>query len=443
MNEEQILEKVESLTAKQLCGFIKDGTTTLDQLRRTELLDASKRKEIQKLLDADELKEKEEWNGVKDGDINSLKNFISDYPNGKYLFEANNRIKKLQKDIDEANSEKNEILNNLKRDANKYTPKDLKDFIKGGTITKDEIIDCGIPNYIVNKLDNISIPNLKLGATPESIPEGYTEVYFWGIPGSGKTTALSAILSTAQRNGELVLAKGPGLNYATRLKNVFNGDVGFLPAPSPVDSTQYIPFTLKKENEKTSRSVSLIELSGEIFQCFYHFNAGTMDDLSVDHNTTFNTLGNFLESKNRKIHFFFIDYEKESMVDVNDITQSDYLEAAATYFDNNDVFNSTTDAIYIVITKSDLMDCEPKERKDYIKKYLNNNNFKAFVNSLKNICGKYSINGGKLKAIPFSLGDVYFKQLCEVDRAPSNKIICVLHNRINPTKESILDQLNR
>jgi hypothetical protein len=318
----------------------------------------------------------------------------------------------------------------------------LRTYLNNGTISRRYLINSGIPNNIIGLLDNIVSPKLELGKTPDSIPDDYTEVYFWGIPGSGKTCALSAILSTAEKLGYLEIAQGPGYDYMNRLKNIFVKSVAFLPPPSPVETTQYLPFVLNKDNDRP-RSVSLIELSGEIFQCFYHQIAGTPNKLSDTHKTTFNSLICFLKGTNRKIHFFFVDYERENNPDTDGYTQADYLQAAATFFKNNDVFGRSTDAIYLVITKSDLMPGPKNERINKISEYLSDHNFKAFVNSLKARCEQNGINAGNLTAIPFSLGKVYFQQICELDRDDAKKIIGILLERIPPKRTSILDVFNR
>jgi hypothetical protein len=233
--------------------------------------------------------------------------------------------------------------------------------------------------------------------------------------------------------------------------NIFshNGEADdFLPAPSPVETTQYLPFSLKKLNEKVTRSVSLIELSGEIFRCFYYKNAG-LQLPTQSHEDTFNSLNSFLKSNNRKIHFFFIDYDKDNRPDGNGITQANYLSAASTYFENNDVFNKSTDAVYIVLTKSDLMLDQNgmaindyNQRVNFAKTYLQSN-YISFINTIKNSCKKYSINGGKLEVEPFSLGKVYFKQICDFDGTAAEKLVEILMERISGTKKSILDFFNK
>jgi hypothetical protein len=439
-DKKKLLKNIENLSAEQLFEYICQGTTTLEELKNTGNLDASKRKTIQNLQTARDREDDNAWERCCHNEA-ELPNYVSLYPGGRHTKEAKDRIEFLEQQSREIQAIKQDILNKLRLNPNSHTPGMISSLLSDGTITKDDLRNCGIPGEIINKLDNIVSPVLNLGEIPKSIPDGYTEVYFWGIPGSGKTCALAAILNTAEKHGYLEIAVGPGYDYMTRLKNIFITQYGVLPSASPVETTQYLPFVLKRGKDKP-RSVSLIELSGEIFQCFYNKSAG-LPFSTQSHENTFNNLMNFLKSKNRKIHFFFIDYEKENDVDVSNHTQSDYLQAAATFFKNNDIFSKATDAIYIVITKSDLMPCDKTGRVADSKRYLLNNNFTAFLNSLKERCKQHSINGGKLTVEPFSLGKVYFQQICSIDRSDSERIINILVDRIVPNKKSILDVFNK
>jgi hypothetical protein len=441
MDEQQILDHVDSLTAEQLFNFISQGIVTLQELMLTGNLDATKRRAITNLQSKLDKEDDAAWEYVRYGNEVGLSDYISNYPVGKYVQDAKDKIVALEQQRRAAQVERQGILDNLRQNKNSYTPGMIKEKLRNRAITTDDLQNCGVPNEILNRLDNITSPQLRLGETPSSIPDGYTEVYFWGIPGSGKTCALAAVLNTAEHLGVLEIATGPGYDYMTRLKNIFVNQYGILPSPSPVETTQYLPFVLKKDKEKP-RSVSLIELSGEIFQCFYHKNAN-IPFPTQSHSDTFDTLIKFLKGNNRKIHFFFIDYEKENNVDSEGYTQGDYLSAASTFFKNNDVFGKSTDAIYIVLTKSDLMPCGKNERVQCAKDYLKNNNFTAFVNALKERCKQHSINAGKLTVEPFSLGDVYFQQICSLDKDSSKKIVDILIERIAPNKKSILDVFNK
>lgn len=442
MEKEDILKNVVDLKVSDLYDFIVQGKVTLPELQQTGNLEALKRKKIATLQAETEKKDDKAWEKAEFGNESVLRDYISNFPNGKHVEEAKSNIRHLQQTRKQSNAVKDKALRELRDNFNKYSFNQIKEFLLDGTITGDDLIDSGIPKHIIEHLEDMQIPDLQLGKTPESIPAGYTEVYFWGVPGSGKTCALAGILSTAEKKGLLNIATGPGYDYTSKLKNIFINGTSSLPAPSPVESTQYLPFTLKKGDEKHPRSVSLIELSGEIFQCFYYKNADK-EFISQSHIDTFENLINYLSGGNRKIHFFFIDYDQRNKVDAFGSTQGDYLSAASTFFKNNNIFGESTDAIYVVLTKSDLMPVEKEGRVEHAKKHLNNNNFSSFVNTLKDNCREYSINAGKLTVEPFTLGEVYFKNICDFDDDSSNRIIELLMERIKPSKKSLLDVFNK
>lgn len=463
MNKQYILDNIEDLAAEQLANSIKKGIVELEELRKTQRLDNSKRGVILKLLKADEQEQQraqaerdkaddDAWETVRYGNEITLIDWINKNPNNRHIQEAKYSVKFLHEEREKIKNQKQGVLDAIRRNPNKYSAKEIRDFLNNGTISEQELRDyCNVPQSAINNLNNIKAPTLNIGTTPDSIPDGYTEVYFWGYKGSGKTCALGAVLNMAEKKGYLNIAAGPGNRYATQLKNIFSDDGAandFLPAPSPVETTQYLPFTLKNPNESKSRSVSLIELSGEVFLCFALKNQGVQFP-TKSHENTFNSLDNFLKSNNRKVHFFFIDFDRENKRDDNGMKQSDYLAAASTYFQNNTVFGKTTDAIYVVLTKSDLMLDDsgnpiPKDKSiEYAKKHLSGHNYLAFVNTLKDNCQKYSINGGKLTVELFSLGKVYFKDICDFDGTAAAKIVEILMERIAGTKKSILDVFNK
>ena len=451
MNKKDILDRIANFNAQQLFDFINQGIVTLQELKDTNELDYSLRKAIVALQTRIEKEDDNAWEQARYGNEMVLSDYITKFPAGRHVDEAKTKIDNLEAQRNAIKAQKQGVLLNIKRNPNSYPHNDIKMFLDNGVFTKQDLLNCDIPQSAIDNLDKIKTPTLVLGDTPDSIPDGYTEVYFWGGKGSGKTCALGAILQMAYQNGYLNIATGPGYLYANQLKNIFSDDGNandYLPAPSPLDKTQYLPFTLKRPNEKASRSVSLIELSGEIFECFFHKNASQPFPTQY-HEKTFDSLNNFLKSNNRKIHFFFVDYDRENRPDSSGLNQSDYLAAASTYFKNNAVFGKTTDAIYIVLTKSDLLLDEQgnhvplNERVEYAKKHLNENNYKAFINTLKDNCKKNSINAGKLTVEPFSLGKVYFKQICDFDGSAAENIVEILMDRIAGSKKSILDIFNK
>lgn len=461
MDKQSILNHIDDLTAEQLANFIIQGIVTLKELKDTLNLDRSKAVAISaivKKIEDDKLKMEEEqeiadsisWDAIRYSNEFALIEWIGNNPTNKYIQQAKNRINFLEEERSKIRKEKQAILAKIKSNPNSFDPDKIIEFIKNGIINEQDLLNCDIPQSAIDNLGKIKTPVLQLGKTPTSIPEGYTEVYFWGGVGSGKTCALGAVLQVAQNKGYLNIAPGTGYLYANQLKNIFsdNGSANdFLPRPTNLESTQYLPFTLKSTDESRPRSVSLIELSGEIFKCFFYKNAN-MPFPTGSHENAFNSLNVFLKSNNRKVHFFFIDYDKENRPDKDGLKQSDYLNAASTYFQNYLVFGNTTDAIFVVLTKSDLLLDEegnsvPQNKiLEYTKKYLDQNNYLAFINTLKNSCQKYGINGGKLTVEPFSLGKVYFKEICDFDSSSASKIVEILMKRIPGTKSSFFDIFN-
>jgi hypothetical protein len=445
MNKEHIYNNLDDLSSDQLCEYIKLGQVTIEELQSTGNLDASKRRAIRTCLEQAEKADENAWKEAQSHHTEeAYKNYLEKFPNSKYIFYARIELKNLEDKRIKEEEEKKRILSAIKNNPNAYPPGIIRTYLNDGSLSKSSLIDIGIPDEIIDRLYKNDLPrDWELGQTPVSIPDGYTEVYFWGIRGSGKTTALSAVLSTADKMGYLEIAQGPGYNYMLQLQNLFNNSIATLPGSTNTDVTQYLPFTLKKPKEKYYRSVSLIELSGEIFQCFLYKNANK--PLKVQEEETFNSLLRFLKGDNRKLHFFFIDYDKSNRVDQDGYTQANYLNAAATFFNNPkyNIFRKSTDAIYIVITKSDLMPGAKESRIQNLSQYLNRDNYTAFVNSLKAKCEEHSINNGRLLGTPFSLGKVYFTEICEFDDITSQNIIDILMRRIPQSKKSILDVFNK
>lgn len=443
MDEQTILANVENLSAEQLFQFINEGRVSLESIIATGRLVLDKKQKIRQLMDSMNLEDDKAWESAKYGNETSIRDYISKWPNGKHIIDAKNEIDKLRRKIEEKERERNNVISKIKN--NEITPDRVKLYLNDGVIDENDLLGvCMLPNEIITRIKNYN-PNYGediLGPTPVEIPHGFTEVYFWGIPGSGKTCALSTILNTAHKKGYMKTGEGAGLKYLYTLKNLYkDDDVGLLLENTP-DKTQYLPFELKKEKERDSRSVSLIELSGEVFKCFCKKNVG--EELEPILENTFQTLNGYLKNNNRKIHYFFIDYTPTS-IEQDAYTQSDYLQEAANYFNKNKIFSKNTDSIYLVITKADLIEGYGNDQEklyENINKFIDNN-FKAFDVFLKNTCKKLSINAGKYDIIAFSIGDVYCKRICKINRKPAEIIIDTLFEKIPLQSKSIFDFLNK
>lgn len=450
MEKTKIIANLQSLTAEQIFQEISKGSITIRELQDTGNFGIrdSRYKEVRQRLSERLQAEEAFWQQIAEGDKDGFAAYLSTYPKGKYADEARRLAADFERREKEDMARKREILDNLF--TNKYSYTQINQYLDAHVITENELLEYGVPPEIVDNLRLIKTPKLVPGDMPESIPDGYTEVYFWGMQGSGKTTALAAILHKADERGWLQIDTCPGYEYALALKNIFSDDNkanDYLPSPTSIDTTQYLPFSLKLPHEKYGRSVSLIELSGEIFQCF--LNRVANKPFPTDsHEQAFKSLNNFLKSKNKKIHFFFIDYQRSNQCDSYGFKQSDYLNAAKQYFNDNRIFQHTTDAIYIVLTKSDLMTDESgagvdvQQWEKYAVRHVHER-YSSFIHYLKDDCKKYSINAGRLKVEPFSLGKVYFQQICNFDGTTAGKILDVLIEKISPGHHTVFDFFNK
>lgn len=428
LTRELYIEKISNLTVEQITQGIRAGAVTFKELQDTHEFDNEKQKRVRAKLDG----HVQEDNAFKAATTKSqLLTFQRLYPESEHP--VREKIDKIERDEKEALSA---ALSEIRRNINDYTPDEI---IK--KIGRDSLrVLCDDLNIDYDVVINFREPSLKFNLIPQNVsevPTGYTDVFFWGVPSSGKTCALSSILSTIKDKYTMespTIATKFGATYRDSLVNIFRNGTGYLPDSTQKDRTQYMPFLLKKRDEKKYRQISFFELSGEVFKYFYEVVNGVsiLDDADRSFvETAFHTLEMLIRSKNQKIHFFFIDYNQETRgsIDKHGLNQGNYLEAAATYFrDTNDIFKKGTDAVYVVVTKSDLI--KGHNRSELAKQFLTEN-FGGFMNAIQHRCKKDSV---EFNVKMFSIGDVYFKRICKIDHSYSVNIVEDLLSKVRPVK---------
>ncbi len=405
--------------------------------------------------------EEEEWFSIKNaGDIKLLEAFKEKYPNTSHLFELNKLItaeknkehsrKKspiiLKSMINKANSAEDVskiiqvllenktitigmLLELIRQDHNLLSSAACNDIISRGILNRNDLSKCGIDNGFINKmLTNARSQNFEPARPLQTIAEPCTEVYFWGIPFSGKTCALGAILSAA-KNGLAARSMIPdnscqGFGYMNRLSTIFSpGRICRLPGGTPVTSTYEMRFDLEDQEHKIHH-VACIDLAGELFTCMFMKDAG--EQMREDQKQALETLHNILlenRSNNRKIHFFVIEYGAEKRI-YNGLPQAEYLNSAAAHLNSIGLFDSNTDAIYVLISKVDNASYEGS-LEEHLLKYMTKN-YLGFYNNLLLICKEHGINKGRVKIVPFSIGNVCFKDYCQFDATSATKMVDLL-----------------
>lgn len=413
------------------------------------------------------------WNRINRESIDDLQDFIEHFSQSQYYAEASRKLRELRRekylgvdiralikqikairtdtrinDPDRAiydkivsyiNSQKisvDDLLSAIKNDNNLINGTVANLLYENGIIS--DFSKTGIDEDFIAHMMSNSATTPFPASNPISRVTKFpcTEVYFWGIPSSGKTCALGAILSCA-KSGRVAksMQQDPncqGFGYMTRLANLFrtNGTVGTLPPGNAINltSTFEMGFVLEDEKGKV-HPLTFIDLPGELIRCMYKSAAGEF--LTEEEKTVLNTMSNILidnRTQNRKIHYFVIEYGAEDR-EYEGLPQRDYLEAAVAYIQRTGIFQKDTDGLYLLITKVDKAGAMGREDLvDKLRTYITDN-YQGFANGLKSICRNHYINNCEIEIQPFTLGTVCFQSYCKFKDDSAAAVIRTLMKR--------------
>ncbi len=393
------------------------------------------------------------WNSLDKTSVDALQQFIDKYPQNTHLSEAARLLRDLRREI-YLGVDIRALARQIKAirtDARINNPEKaiydrIVSYINTGKISVDDLLKAiaednnfisgtvanllwengiitdfskaGIDSdFIAHMMSNITPQKFQAPAPISKITKSpCTEVYFWGIPSSGKSCALGAILSAAN-SGRVAksMQRDPdcqGYGYMTRLANLFktNGSVGTLPEGTAISSTYEMGLILEDDDRK-EHPVTCIDLAGELVRCMYKQDAG--EPLTEEQQNVLKTLTNILidnRTSNRKMHFFVIEYGAEDR-EYEGLPQKDYLEAAVAYIQRTGIFKKDTDGLYLLITKVDKAHAVGKALQEKLRDYISQN-YQGFYNGLKKICQDNEINNGQVDIQPFTLGKVCFQNYC-------------------------------
>lgn len=409
------------------------------------------------------------WTLVDKNSSESLREFIKNFPNSNHIEEANHLINQLlYYEIMGVNADTLvSQIHNFQTDKNlTIEQKDnniidaIEDYIKGNKITKNDflaklsddhnLLSSGVVKRLINQGIILTSDLLNLGIekafiqrmfkgdsaitfrTPEKLDRIHkqsTEIYFWGIPSSGKSCALGAILSVAA-SGRIAKSMDPdtssqGYGYMTKLIDLFqNGEIGTLLEGTPVDSFYEMGFDLV-DKENRIHPITCIDMAGELMRCMYKENAGDpMSDSDIEMLDTMTKVLIDNRSTNRKMHIFVIEYGAEDRK-YEGLPQKVYLEGAVSYIKDTGIFKKDTDAIYIMITKADKA---KNNSPSFFYQYINDR-YLGFFNGLEQICKDNEINKGHVEKLAFSLGDVCFQNFCKFDARPAENVVNLILQR--------------
>lgn len=443
------------------------------------------KKEIE---DSNKIEERNEkvklaWELVNKENVDSLSEFVAKYPDSPYAEGANKLINELLRDdiidisadtlvekireyqtsklltpaqkdnniIDEIKDyisgrkiAKGDFLEKLSEDHNLLSAGVVKRLIDSGIIALSDLLTIQIKKPFIQKMlkgdiaeDYTDIRDL------DQIHKQSTEIYFWGIPSSGKSCALGAILSVAS-SGRVARVMNPdtesqGFGYMHYLINHFpQNEVGTLIGGTPLKAFYEMGFDLIDDDNRI-HPITCIDMAGELMKCMFKSNAGMhLDDDELKMLDTMTKVLIANRSTNRKMHIFVIEYGAENRI-YEGYPQRTYLEGAVSYVKNTGIFKKDTDAIFIMITKADKVKNPSKEA---FTAYINDK-YLGFYNVLDQICKENEITGKKVEKIAFSLGEVCFQNYCKFNPKPAEKVVNLILERTASEKVGKLGWLER
>ena len=304
-------------------------------------------------------------------------------------------------------SEKETFLNKI--ESRKVKADEIKLKINNKIISFDDLENLNsLSQKTINSLKYYTSSNrMTTFRTIDKLPameEGRTDLYFIGLPGSGKSTMLSGILHSAHRNGVLLpdTYNQDGSIFQIQLINDLNK--GVLPQATAEGSYNYIALSIEGEDKKR-HPFNIVEVPGENY--VQMFNNGDVE-----------TFLNYIQNSNKKILVFVIDSLAHhsgylDSTDQND--QSLVYPNILQLFHANGILEQT-DAIYLVANKFDAIyessyagDDRPHE--EIASEFLHEE-FLNLINNCKSVRDE-SKNKFKIKLLPFSIGKVSFETILE------------------------------
>lgn len=328
--------------------------------------------------------------------------------------------------------------------------------------------------------------------------ENNTDVYFFGVPGSGKTTVLAGLFNVDRcDNLRLKLpAHGDhiGYNYASILQNYLSQSLfpqrtktkfvltQQLPTEPSFDSN---PFAEGNDYQRMSNEVgseigdkfiqivdgvlvednpdgvpvehylSLIEMPGERT---LDFAAADIRDPETMDQLLGNGTKQLFMNNNRKVFFFVLDPNPFKKYDVplngivTPMTQRQALAALVDFLGRVPGLLQKVDAMHIILTKSDML--RNPGSIDCIKDDVINRGYEGVVYSINELCkpSRGNVNAQcdhRAHLFTFSLGKVYPGHMIRYNKEDSAKILKVIAAntysiRTEPTKwESIVEWMNK
>ena len=395
-----------------------------------------------------------EWNNVKlTNDIFCVNDYIRNNPNTPFKNQAQVQLMGL----------KQQEIGMMRTNPNSYEVNRLLRLINDGIFSDHELINAKVMTETVletlrNHDINADLPSIRqaIENSRAECKDGYTDVFFFGVPSTGKTCVLMGM--SRSNSLHINLASGGG-DYAAALQQYT--DVGVTVPRTPGTFVTTLEATISSVSDQGGavHKINLVEMSGEEFA----FDIANNPDRIF----TFEQMGSgatqLLKNDNRKVFFLIID-PTANVVRMNReiVVQDGFDEDTGEPITHTDlqycVVNQRTliqkmvdlfidpgnaeimkkvDSIHIIMTKSDTLG-NPVEREEKALNIFQQKFSGDILKPLIDLCEEYNINSRTNfhpNLYTFSLGTFYVGGLYEYEQTDSDRLVVAIKNSTQSVKK--------
>ena len=401
-----------------------------------------------------------EWEEIRySDDIFKVNKFKKDHENNSLSAEASTLLEKL-KEAEFQKMHNNKVIYDISDRLHKLLQEEI--------ITKKELIERNIVSnktfQIIEKFNDEknSLPPIdaELQHCSLNCEDDRTDVYFLGIPSTGKSCILMGLMGTPLLTIDTATGAGP---YAAALNQYLNKGITIPRTTKNTVATinGEIIEHINNQDKKLTNKVNLIEMAGEDFA--FNLN-GTYDpddnSVVVDFADMGEGVPELLCNKNRKVFFLIVDptvltvkvQREKTFIDENGqmrisgiqqaiVHQPTILSKMVSIFANpeNAEIMKRVDALHIIVTKADVFG--PRHIRTQAAYDFFQSQYGMVINKLINICQDYDINkatNGVPVLYPFSLGEFHLGGIFEYDRMDSDMLVRVIQANSVPEKNKTL-----
>lgn len=226
-----------------------------------------------------------------------------------------------------------------------------------------------------------------------ALRENSSDIYFLGMPGSGKSTMLAALFAYCNDAGVMrnIVDNQFGNKYRNQL--VLGMAQGYLPASTPTEFINFIPVDMKYQGQNNFQQLNFIDMAGEKFR--------RVADEGIQE---FAAYKNYLNNANPKCLIFVVDFFENNRVE--SLKQDQNLQQVLALLEKFGILKKT-EAVYLVVTKADLFPSQNKQ--EYAEEHIANK-YRNFLNACLDAKKSYNF---VLKSFPYSIGPAKFSYILE------------------------------